>query len=282
MAISRELPNSFGGALSQHFEESSADNGDVQQFLDMEKARQQHKTYISELRKVVPTLVLPALEDFPDCSFVEDTVVAIGNRALITNPGHESRRGEVDSIREVLEQLGMEVVDMRTIGKNKNKIFSAHCDGGDVMYTGRHLFVGLSDRTNYEGIKMIEQVFPDVPLIPVLPVAQGKQVLHLKSAVTHLNETTLLAPSDPIGHKVLRAMRANELGYEAIRVPDILACNAVVVDGTVLVQDTKCETTRQALQSITEKLNLELRFVDTSELAKKDAALTCCSVLLSL
>ena len=279
MAVSRDLPSSFGDALSQHFV-ATIENDSNGSTLDMNRARQQHEQYLATLRQLVPTLSLPALEDFPDCSFVEDTVIAIGNRALITNPGHESRRGEVDSVREVLQQLGMEVVDMKT--ESKSSILPAHCDGGDVMYTGRHLFVGLSDRTNEEAIEMIEAVFPDVPLIPVSPVAQGKHVLHLKSAVTHLNETTLLAPSDPIGYKVLRAMRAHELGYEAIHLSDTLACNAVVVNGTVLAQDTSCPTSRQKLEDTTQNLGMELRWVDTSELAKKDAALTCCSVLLSI
>jgi len=271
MAISRALPNSFGQALSKHH--------DGQDALDMDMARKQHETYVSELGSLIPTLCLPATEDYPDSCFVEDTVIAIGNRALMTYPGHETRRGEVDSIREVLkQQLKMEVHELNP----QETKFPAYCDGGDVLYTGRHLLVGVSDRTNEDALERIEQVFPEVPLVPVEPVAQGKYVLHLKSIVTHLDENTLLAPSDPIGYKVLRAMRAQELGYDAIRVPDVLACNAVVVNGTVLLQKTSCKTTQQTLEKACQERNLDLKYVDTSELAKKDAALTCCSVLLGI
>ena len=53
--------------------------------------------------------------------------------------GHESRRGESAALRCKLIELGVEVVDMTEPG---------HLDGGDVLFTGREFFVGLSSRTN--------------------------------------------------------------------------------------------------------------------------------------
>ena len=101
--------------------------------------------------------------------------------------------GEVDSVKEVLEQLGMEVVDMRSgstnssqkrVGTSGGRSDSvAHCDGGDVLYTGRHLFVGMSNRTNELGYALLREVFEStVEVVKVPPVIQGKDVLHLKSA----------------------------------------------------------------------------------------------------
>lgn len=43
--------------------------------------------------------VLPTLESHPDCPFVEDTVVYARGVAVTLRQGHESRRGEVDSVR---------------------------------------------------------------------------------------------------------------------------------------------------------------------------------------
>ena len=108
--------------------------------------------------------------------FVEDTVVAVGDTALICSLGHASRRGEVDEMKEILLQLGMNVVDMREAN-------DSFCDGGDVLYTGRHLFVGMSERTNEGGFRWLKQVFGEtVEVVAVPPVIQGKEVLHLKSA----------------------------------------------------------------------------------------------------
>ena len=241
----------------------------------MERARRQHARYVTALRQVVPVFSLPALEGHPDCCFVEDTVVAIQRRAVITRLGHASRRGEAESVRTVLEYLGMEVLDMQ-------RTKTATCDGGDVLWSGRHLFVGLSNRTNAEGTQFLSQAFSDLAeTIVVPPVVQGDQVLHLKSAVTLIDDSTLVAPSGPAGDQVLQAMQANDLGYKAIRLPDVLACNLVSCNGWLLVQDTRCQESRETLEQAALDRGMQLIYVDTSELAKKDAALTCCSVLLS-
>ena len=278
MAIARDIPNSFVNAVVAH----STDHTKVSLSL----ARKQHAEYLSTLREHVPTLCLPPIEAHPDCVFVEDTVVAIGDTAVITRLGHSSRRGEVDSIKQTLQLLGMKhVYDMREGDDNNNN--AAVCDGGDIMSTGRHLFVGLSDRTNTLGYHFLRDVFANHGLsadniIPVPPVIAGKEVLHLKSAVTHIDEDTLLAPEGPAGDDALNAMKAFELGYRAIRLPDILSCNAVTVNGHVLAQDAPCKVSKRRIEQACEERKLGLTFVDSSELAKKDGALTCCSVLLSI
>lgn len=54
--------------------------------------------------------------------------------------GHESRRGERVAVKEALEKLSaLKVVEMKE---------PAYMDGGDVLFTGREFFVGLSERTN--------------------------------------------------------------------------------------------------------------------------------------
>jgi dimethylargininase len=272
LAITRELPDSFGDALAAHAETTTEP-------LSMERARQQHGVYVQVLRSILPVLSLPALPEYPDSCFVEDTVVAIGNHAVITRPGHASRQGEVDNIKTILQQLGMKVTDMRDCSG------TATCDGGDVLFTGSHLFIGLSNRTNQDGADVLRDIFRtnvymDVTVVP--PMIQGDQVLHLKSAVTNIDEITLLAPTGAAGDQLLAAMRATELNYNVYRLPDMLSCNVVSCNGVVLVQDTACLQSRKILEEAVLESSMDLVFVDTSELAKKDAALTCCSILLDI
>jgi dimethylargininase len=262
-AISREIPKSFEEALSNQISDP----------ISMDKCLQQHAIYLEKLRSHIPTLCLPGLESNPDCVFVEDCAVIIGNRAVINNMGHLSRRGEADSIKEILIQLGMDVTDMRDVSNQ------AICDGGDVLYTGRHLFVGMSSRTNSASARVLREAFDiEVVIVPSI----GEKVLHLKSAVTHIDERTLLAPTGASGDAVLKAMKAHERGYDVVRLPNILACNVVAVNGWIMAQDTKCQESRQKIEKAVQERNLQLEWVDTSELAKKDAALTCCSLLISL
>ena len=81
---------------------------------------------------------------------------------------------------------------------------------------------------------------------------------------------------------VLQAMEAQHRGYEVVRLPCVAACNVVSVNGTILAQDVDCQESRMALQEAADENNLCLEFVDTSEFAKVDGALTCCSVLLDV
>jgi dimethylargininase len=141
-----------------------------------------------------------------------------------------------------------------------------------TLFTGRHMLVGLSNRMN-GGMTFCGRRSKSTSTY------QGDQFLHLKSVVTHLDETTLLVPYGAVGESVLVAMQASSLGCEAVRLPDILACNAVVVNGHILAQDVPCHDSRDILAQVTQEKQMCLSFVNTSELAKKNGALTCCSIL---
>ena len=269
-AITRRVPNSFVNSLSKYYDSSDGTNA-----ISIPVARSQHEDYVAVLRSEVPTLELPAVEEHPDCVFVEDTVVAVQKRAVITFPGHVSRQGEVVAIRLILEQLGMEVWDMHS------KCKSAICDGGDVLYTGRHMFVGLSDRTNQKGADVLSEAFSDQ--FPVIPVPlNSEDALHLKSIVTHVDDSTLLAPIGPVGDAVVQDMDVKSLGYSVLRLPDIRACNVVALKGTIVASSSSCKASQQILLEAAEERNLRVRFVETTEVEKSDGACTCCSVLLSL
>jgi dimethylargininase len=266
IAIARHVPRSFANAITKFSTSPSS--------IDLDKAIRQHEMYVSKLRKFVPTLCLPPQDDLADSCFVEDTVVAVGMKAVITNPGHPSRRGEVDSMRTVLfEQLGMDVFDMCEESQG-----NAFCDGGDVLYTSRHLFVGLSERTNKEAIQVLQDVFG----MEAIAVPFDGNALHLKSIVTHIDDSTLLVPEGSLGDAVLAQMDAKERGYTVVRLPSMLACNVVSVNGGLLAQDVGCSTSKSRLESVASERHLEIDFVNCSEFAKVDGALTCCSVLLNI
>src|SRR5690242_14640088 len=76
------------------------------QLIDYPKAVAQHAAYVAALEGCgVQVRVLPADERLPDSVFVEDTAVVVDECAVLTRPGIESRRGEVEAIAAVLEEL---------------------------------------------------------------------------------------------------------------------------------------------------------------------------------
>ena len=50
----------------------------------------------------------------------------------------------------------------------------ARMDGGDVLFTGQEFFVGLSSRTNREGIEFLAKTFPKYPVTPVERGGKGE------------------------------------------------------------------------------------------------------------
>ena len=274
LALTRAVPASFVDALSSSTPEEP---------ISLDLARKQHESYEANLRTVLYTLTIPADERYPDCPFIEDTVVAIGKRAVINRIGALSRQGEVDEIYKLLFNMGLQVTDMRAVSE------SATCDGGDVLVprgmngeNKHHLFVGMFGRTNEEGVTVLHNAFPDMKVIPV-PDVVGDGILHLKSIVTHLDHNTLVAPTGPLADETILAMEAEtKHGYTIVRLPDKQVCNLISVNGVILAAETECEETKQILEKAVKERNMELRYLKYGEFAKCDGSLTCCSVLLDL
>ena len=84
------------------------------QQIDLAKAREQHRAYVDTLRAAgLSVTSLPADEKYADCVFTEDAAVIVGDHALVTNPGVASRKGETGRMREILESLGLIVMDIK-------------------------------------------------------------------------------------------------------------------------------------------------------------------------
>ena len=111
--------------------------------IDLEKARRQHAVYVSELRKLVPEVVVMEPDArYPDMVFVEDPTVVLLDKAIINKIGHPTREGESAKMQETLEEMGIETHQLQKVDPR------ATLDGGDVLFTGREFLVGLSGRTN--------------------------------------------------------------------------------------------------------------------------------------
>lgn len=68
----------------------------------------------------------------------------------------------------------------------------AKLDGGDVLFTGREILVGLSVRTNERGVKAIQEAFPGFTVTPI----QVSGPLHLKTLLTLVGPDTLCASTE--------------------------------------------------------------------------------------
>ncbi|CAF1297363.1 unnamed protein product [Rotaria sordida] len=165
------------------------------------------------LRKLgLDVIELPADETLPEGIFVEDTAVICDGTALIYRPGLPGRLKEVDIIRTILRREGLCIVDI------KDPL--ATIDGGDVLFTGREFFVGLSKTTNLAGAKAVASAFPEYPV---------KKGAHLKNFVSMVGMDTMAIGGSGIAKDLLRQMEemSEYKLYKTITLRDDAAANCL-------------------------------------------------------
>ena len=226
--------------------------------IDLQIAREQHHSYEQLLEKLGTRVVSLASEpDLPDSMFVEDPAIVLDELAVIFPLGTESRRREAASLAEAISKFrALEYVAL-----------PGNLEGGDILRIGRKLFVGVTKRSNAEGIRQLAAILAPhhYEVIPV-PVTG---CLHLKSAVTCLGRQTLLANRawfDP----------APFSGYDWIDVDpaEPHAANALALGNTIILPSSFPRTRARV-----EAQGFNVTPLDISELQKAESGLTCSSLI---
>jgi dimethylargininase len=226
--------------------------------IDLGRAREQHQAYEVLLAKLGARVIsLPPEPDLPDSMFVEDPAIVLDEIAVILPLGTESRRSETTSLAQELSKY-------RKLARVQ---LPGTLEGGDVLRIGRRLFVGLTKRSNAEGIRQLAEIVKpygyEVISVPVTGC------LHLKSAVTWIADNTLLANRAWFDNKPF-------VGYDWIDVDpsEPHAANALALGDTVILP-ASFPKTRIRIGS----LDFRVTTLDISELQKAESGLTCSSLL---
>ncbi len=226
--------------------------------IDLRLARAQHLAYEEALAALgCQVRRLPELPEQPDSVFVEDTAVVLDEVAVITRPGAESRRPEITAMSAVLKEY-------RTL---VTLTAPATLDGGDVLHIGRTLYVGLSARSNAEGVKQLAAAV--APFGYRVTTVQPKGCLHLKTAAT------LVAPGLVLVNPAWVEPRVFEdMDCVAVDPAEPHGANAVLV-GQRVIYPKSFPRSRERLVG----RGLEVLSVDMSETEKAEGGVTCCSLL---
>jgi dimethylargininase len=227
--------------------------------IDLEKARAQHREYEALLGKLgARGISLPEEPELPDSMFVEDAAVVLDQIAVICTMGTESRRKEPATIAVALEKF-RKLVYLKLPGT---------LEGGDVLRVGKKVFVGITARSNPEGIRQLAVILDhygyDVTAVRV------SGCLHLKSAVTSLGGDRLLA------NRAWFDWSRVSSGFEWVDVDpsEPHAGNALAVGDSVILPASFPKT-----RAIVELRGFPVVPLDISELQKAEAGLTCSSLL---
>ncbi|CAH1968861.1 unnamed protein product [Acanthoscelides obtectus] len=236
--------------------------------VELEEARRQHEAYVRLLRELgLDVIELPPDEALPLCAFVEDSAVVCNGIALIARPGDANRIKEVETIRVVLKkELDLPIIEMSDT--------KARLDGGDVLFTGREFFVGLSQWTNEAGARAVAAAFPEYPCTPI-KVPEPK---HLKSYVTMGGPDLLCVGTGKEAQEVLKRMeREATYSYQTLTLPEDDAANVLYLNGTLVHRSI--EEIPLSFKIFGEKIDYPRRSVNISQLAKLSCGLTSSCIL---
>lgn len=248
-ALTRPVPPSIVECELTHLERAP---------IDVARAAAQHRAYEAVLERLGCTVQrLPETPDLPDSVFVEDTAVVLEEVAVIARPGAPSRRAETDSVASALsEHRSLLCIEA-----------PATLDGGDVLRLGQRLYVGLSARTNRDGVEQLASLL--APHGYNVAGVSVRGALHLKSAVTAIADDTVVINPDWCDSTHFRDVRKIE-----VHPAESFGANAIAIDDT-LVYTSAAPRTRERLH----KAGFAVETVDVSELAKAEAGVTCCSLI---
>ncbi len=223
-----------------------------------EKLLEQHKNYVEALEKCgVKVTHLPASEEFPDSTFVEDAAVLTSEFAVITNPGAESRNGEIKEIESVLKGF---------YGKFHYIAAPGTLDGGDILQAEDRFYIGISERTNEQGARQLKEILElegfEATIIPL------KEFFHLKTGVAYLGDNRMVVAGEFVDHPAFDSYEKIVISKE-----DEYSANCIRINNYVIIPQGYEETKRKFNEAGYQTIEL-----DMSEVQKHDGGLSCLSL----
>ncbi len=181
---------------------------------DLAKMQAAHVHYVATLKETGAEVIeLPALDDFPDSVFVEDTTLCLPQGAIMMRPGAPSRLGEVAEMEPAIQEVYDDVRHIKGPG---------HIEGGDILVTPREILVGRSDRTDAAGVEELAGIVAEWGHT-LREVFTPPGVLHFKTDCSLLDAETILSTKrlDATGcfegYRVLHVAEGEEAAANSIR-----------------------------------------------------------------
>ncbi len=250
VAITRKVSPRFNECEITHIDRTP---------INLKTARIQHQAYVQALASAgCEVIELTEEADLPDSVFVEDTAFILPEVAVITRPGADSRKPEIESIAKALSPYRPLV----------HVTAPASVDGGDVLVLGKNIYIGLSTRSNSDAVAQLNGLLGRHGY--TVTALELTDCLHLKTAVTRVDDRTLLINKNWVDVSHFR-------GFDLIEVDasEPFAANCLPVKGKIIYPTTFPKTQRAL-----EEKGYSVVNVNVDELAKAEGAVTCCSLII--
>jgi dimethylargininase len=221
----------------------------------------QHEKYCETLRDcgLRLTRLAPDLR-YPDSTFVEDTAILTAEAAIVTRPGAASR----------LEEAAATLASLRAFFDTVRAINApGTVDGGDVCEVDGDFVIGLSERSNADGVRQLSGLLKELGhKSVVIDIRGSKTLLHLKTGLSYLGDGVFVVSDDmPLAEAFRR--------YELITVApaEAYAANCIRVNDTVVIA-----AGYPTLLAMLTARDYRVVTLPMSEFRKMDGGLSCLSL----
>ncbi|MBD5446003.1 MAG: N(G),N(G)-dimethylarginine dimethylaminohydrolase [Mycoplasma sp.] len=221
-----------------------------------------HSKYIQILKSIgLMVHQMPPNEMFPKSCFVEDVAILTKKCAVITNPGEASRNGEKT-------EMAANVSRYYPLDKIHYIQYPGTLDGSDVVMVNDLFFVGISERTNNDGINQLTNIFRGYGFT-VIPIFVSNKN-HLKSNLCYIENNNMLVSSEYYNNPAFDQ-------FNKILVPqnEEKALKSVWANGTIIMP-FGCPETQSTIQSLSQYNIVNL---NSTEFEKLDGGISSLSII---
>ncbi|AZB44766.1 hypothetical protein CEF21_07245 [Bacillus sp. FJAT-42376] len=231
--------------------------------LDAGKAVRQHKEFVRILEEHgIETHLLEPDERFPEQVFTRDIGFTIGRTLFIANMEMDIRQGEEGVLKAWLDRAEVDYVDLKGSG----------IEGGDVLINGKTVYVGISERTSADSVKMLESHLPGYEIQPI-PIK--KEYLHLDCVFNMISEKEALLFPEALEQKDIDWIKSR---FEVIEVKEEdqfrLGVNVFSIGNKKIIALPLNTHTNDRLR----EWGYEVVETDLSEIIKSGGAFRCCTL----
>jgi len=255
------MPKAFTRAVSPRLSECELTHQD-RVAIACAKADAQHSAYERVLEQAGYEVIrLPDLPGHPDGVFVEDTALLLDGHAVILRPGAKSRAAETGSTAAGLEEHFP-----------VHRVTRGHVDGGDVLRIGNSLYVGLSSRTDLQGIDALRAIGCKIGFDVVQ--AELKDCLHLKTGATFAGPDQDGVPVLVYDPRSIDPCQFADVEPMPVDSRESAAANCLRAANRLILPAGNPRTVERL-----QERGFEVVEVDVSELQKAEAGVTCMSLI---
>ncbi|KAK3740305.1 hypothetical protein RRG08_014953, partial [Elysia crispata] len=178
----------------------------------------------------------------------------------------------VGEIRKVLKgDLRMNVVEIQNA--------KATLDGGDVLFTGKEIFVGVGKRTNEAGAQAVAEAFPEYAVSKVN--FANCEALHLKDVFNMAGKNVMAVAPGPDVQGVLRQMQdVADYPYHVMQMDSRMGTDMLYTNGH-LIHHVRQEMGDKSYGTLDEKILGPRHHTQLTELAKVGGTISSLAILIA-